>query len=210
MSWTGAQTAQELERLLVGGVVGLYQSFEITEVLAFRSGGPPTNLLTVTVAEPKEAPAETPRPSFVNDVPLSLKHCKWTVGVARYRVSLASMVETVGAFGRTGRWQAGLQPLQFGALAAVAPQFVPVDELPKSSWNRVLKNNFFQGAHVLELFDTTKPHVRTLLDDPRRLVELARGCSALCTYRPGWDVRSTGQRTDPVACYCHRITGCRT
>ncbi|WP_041377730.1 hypothetical protein [Polaromonas naphthalenivorans] len=51
---------QELQRLTAHGVIGLYRSFEITEILGFLQGQPhtqpPVNFLSLAVAEPDDSP----------------------------------------------------------------------------------------------------------------------------------------------------------
>lgn len=168
----------ELQRLTAHGVVGLYRSFEITEILGSQQGQPrtqlPVNFLSLAVAEPAEPPSgETPEMPFLNQNRLVLRGTPWNIGVARYRISVQALVEAVNRFSQTGEWKSGRRPLQVGTLAPVAPQFVPANSYQEHPWNRVLKNNFWEGAHVLELFDTAKPHVRFLLDDSRTLTQLA-------------------------------------
>ncbi|HDR8954984.1 TPA: hypothetical protein QDA82_005375 [Burkholderia vietnamiensis] len=174
MAWDVARTAQELQRLVAYGVIGLYRSVEVTEILGFQRGQPPTNFLTLAVAEPSEPPAsEIPELPFLNQERLVLTGTAWSVGVARYRIPVNALVNTVNHFSQTGEWKAGRAPLQIGTLAAVAPQFVPANSYQELPWNRVLKNNFWEGSHVLELFDTSKPHVRFLLSESRALTSLA-------------------------------------
>ncbi len=57
--------------------------------------------------------------------------------------------------------------------APLPPQFVPADTASPHPWNGVLKNNFWEGSHVLELFDAQKPDVEFLLDEPKLLKQLA-------------------------------------
>ena len=172
--WSVTQTAQELQRLLAHGLIGLYRSFEITEILGFKRGQPPTNFLTLAVAEPAEPPdGEIPKSPFLNEERLVLTGTEWKVGVARYRISLKALVDAVNHFSQAGQWRTGREPLQVGTLAAVAPQFVPANSSEEHSWNCVLKNNFWEGSHVLELFDTSKLYVRFLLTESRALTALA-------------------------------------
>ncbi|MEZ0192343.1 VPA1262 family N-terminal domain-containing protein [Ralstonia solanacearum] len=147
----------------------------MTEVLGVQ-GKTLTNVLTLAVAEPLEAPTELDW----NSVLLNgkdrhrLPGTEWDVGIARYRLPLETFLEKVAEFGATGQWKPGPISIQIGGLVAMPPQFVPADGSDHHPWNGILKNNFFEGSHVLELFDTTKPHVSHLLDDSRRLSNLAK------------------------------------
>ena len=60
-----------------------------------------------------------------------------------------------------------------GDLISAPPQFVPPDFGAPVPWNRVLKNNFWNGSHVFEWADAEKAALRPLFDDPRRLQELS-------------------------------------
>lgn len=181
-AWGVPHTVQELQRLLKSGIIGLYNSFEITEVFGFQRGQDPTNFLTLAVAEPAEPPATgIPERPFLNQGPLVLRSTDWKVGVARYRIPPQALMDALNRFSQTGVWKAGHTPLRVGTLAAVTPQFVPANSYQEHPWNRVLKNNFWEGSHVLELFDTSKQNIRFLLEDSKTLTNLAE---IISTYAP--------------------------
>lgn len=172
VAWSIGDTVQELQRLTAQGILGLYRSFEVTEIFGFQQGRPPINILTLAVAEPAQAPEDIPARPFLNQQPIALRSSPWKIGVARYRLPLQGLIDAAIRFSQNREWRAGHSPLQVGALVAVAPQFVPVNSHQEHPWNRVLKNNFWEGSHVLELFDTSKIHVQFLLDDSRLLTQL--------------------------------------
>jgi len=173
--WDVTRKLAKLKELLEPGVVGFYRSVEVTEVLGVQDTAF-TNILTLVVAEPLEPPSEIDWKSVLLNGKNRhrLPGTEWDVGIAQYRLSLEVFLGKVAEFGQTGQWKPGPSPIQTGTLAAVPPQFVPSDGCGHHPWNGVLKNNFFEGSHVLELFDTTKQHVRVLLDDSRRLTNLAK------------------------------------
>ena len=173
--WDVKKTLAKLDSLVELGIVGFYRSVEVTEVLGVQ-GETFTNFLTLAVAEPLEAPSEIDWKSVLLNGKNRhrLPGTKWDVGIVQYRLSLKAFLEKFAEFGETGQWQPSPTPIQTGTLAAVSPQFVPSDGCDPHPWNGVLKNNFFEGSHVLELFDTTKEYVRPLLDDSRRLTNLAK------------------------------------
>ena len=173
--WDVKKTLAKLDSLVELGIVGFYRSVEITEILGVQ-GKTFTNFLTLAVAEPLEAPSEIDWKSVLLNGKNRhrLPETKWDVGIVQYRLSLKAFLEKFAEFGETGQWQPSQTPIQTGILAAVSPQFVPSDGCDPHPWNGVLKNNFFEGSHVLELFDTTKEYVRPLLDDSRRLTNLAK------------------------------------
>lgn len=173
--WDVTRTLKKLEELVEPGVVGFYRSVEITEVLGVQ-GKALTNFLTLAVAEPLEAPSEVDwRSVLLNGKKRhKLPETDWDIGIAQYRLPLKTFLEKVAEFGANGQWKPAPISIHTGSLAAVPPTFVPSDGTDHHPWNGVLKNNFFEGSHVLELFDTTKPHLRFLLDESRRLTNLAK------------------------------------
>jgi hypothetical protein len=174
-TWGMSQTVQEMQKLMAHGVVGIYRSFEITEIFGFQPGKHPINFLTLAVAESAELPADDDSETlFLNRSPLKLHSTDWKVGIVRYRISLQTLMDAVNHFSQTGDWKPKSEPLQVGALRAAPSHFVPADSLEENPWNRVLKNNFWEGSHVLELFDTTKQHVQFLLDNSRLLTSLTQ------------------------------------
>ncbi len=183
IAWGITDMLQELHRLTQHGFLGLYRSFEITEVLGFQPGQSPVNFISLAVAEPADPPQdESLDKPFLNERRMVLPGTHWKVGIARYRVSLQALFDTISRYSKTGEWQPGPSRLQIGTFEPVAPQFVPANSHQEHPWNRVLKNNFWEGAHVLELFDISKPLVRFLLDDSRvlaNLAEVVRPCAPI-------------------------------
>ncbi len=171
MAWTTKQLVGELKRLVVPGVVGTYRSFEVTEVVGVRGAAQPINFLSIFVAEPGQPGTLDPRP--LNPQRLALRGVDLKFGVYRYRISVQALINCLTHFEATGEWKPGSVPVKVGTLAPVPPQFVPPDSFESHPWNRLLKNNFWEGSHVLELFDTTKPDVLFLLRETRLLTSLA-------------------------------------
>ncbi len=174
MKWTIEQLLQELKRLLKPDVIGFYESFEVTEIIGFQKDGPAMNFLSLFVAEPGQAPAGAVKPEFLTSERIELRGTDYKFGVVRFRITLQFLIDTLERFAKTGDWQTGQKPLKVGRLAPVVPQFVHPDFNDPHPWNAVLKNNFFEGSHVLELFDTTKDAARFLLSDSRLLTDLAK------------------------------------
>lgn len=174
MNWTTDQLLDELKRLLQPGIIGFYESFEVTEILGFQKDGTATNFFSLLVAEPGLPPKGTGEPECLTPMRIELKGSDYKFGVFRFRVSTQFLVDVVEHFARTGEWKTGPKPLNVGKLAPVAPQFVHPDFNDPHPWNSVLKNNFYEGSHVLELFDTSKDAARFLQRDSRLLVELSQ------------------------------------
>ena len=174
MKWTTEQFLEELKRLLKPGVIGFYESFEITEILGFQEDGTPTTFFSLIVAEPGLPPEGSVKPACLNPDRIEIKGSDYKFGVFRFRVSIQFLVGVLEQFAKTGIWQTGPKPLKVGNLVPVVPQFVHPDFNDPHPWNSVLKNNFYEGSHVLELFDTSKDAERFLLRDSRLLAELSQ------------------------------------
>lgn len=174
IDWDLVRTRAKLNELMEPGVLGFYNSFEITEILGFEDKKI-FNVLTLVVAEPGLAPSEIDWNAIrLNQERIQLPKVSCSFGVMRYRLSASAFLRKVEECEVGGHWKTSPADIKFGALAPTPPQFIPPDADEPHPWNGVLKNNFFEGSHTLELFDTTKEHLRFLLDDTRRLTHLAK------------------------------------
>lgn len=174
MEWTTEHLLEELKRLLKPDIVGFYQSFEVTEILGFQKDGTATNFFSLIVAEPGLPPEGEVKLECLTQERIELKGSDYKFGAFQFRVSIQFIEDVLKHFVKTGEWQTGPKPLKVGKLAPVVPQFVHPDSNVPHPWNGVLKNNFFEGSHVFELFDTSKEAARFLLRDSRLLTELSQ------------------------------------
>ncbi|QXR35983.1 hypothetical protein EGK70_000025 [Alcaligenes aquatilis] len=173
MKWATKQLIEELKRLLTPNLIGFFESFEVTEIVGFKKDGTATNFFSLFVAEPGSPPEGLVTPECLTRERIELKSSEYTFGVFRFRVPIQFLVDVMERFAQNGEWQTGRQPLKVGKLEAVVPQFIHPDFNDPHPWNSVLKNNFYEGSHVLEMFDTTKEASRFLLRDSRLLTELS-------------------------------------
>lgn len=161
----------DLVELIAPGRLGFYNGFEVTEIIGMRAGvEQPFNVLTLICAEEDVQPRT---PKFLGDrikVP-RMRGVKF--GVARYAVSVEKLSSAIKLAGETGKWQPCGAPLTLDHLTYSAPVLVPSDGRERVPLNGVLKNNFWDGAHVLELFDDTKTLVADLIRKPSCLMALA-------------------------------------
>lgn len=168
------QRMASLTALLVPGVVGVYTHFEATEVIAIRNGNEQAiNVFTLLVAENRgeEAPQAF---QFLNPKPLRCKSAKrWTFGVSRYTCLISELAPALIAMDETGDLSTSGNELRVGRLRALPSHFVPPDSLAHVPWNKVLKNNFWNGSHVFEWSDTRKNALSFLFEAPRSLQELS-------------------------------------
>lgn len=176
MPWGITDHINHLQKLLTPGVTGNYRSFEVTEIFGFHRDTPKqiTNFMSLLVAEPCDPPQGPPaKPVLLTGKPIELRGTPWKFGIARYRVSTQQILQALQHLDATGTWKPGHAELKVGTLTPLPPQFVPSDAAEPHPWNGLLKNNFWEGSHILELFDTEKSDVKFLLGEPKLLKQLA-------------------------------------
>jgi len=172
--WSPTAARAKLAQLITPGLLGFYTQLEVTEILAFRMGQEePLNVFSIFVAEERRTPAQTL--DFLNGKRrITLKGLKdWKFGVARYTLPIANISPLIEHLCETGEWKPCGKPLQVAKLTSIPTQFVPPDSTIETPWNRLLKNNFWNGSHILEWCDSQKNTLQPLYDDPRRLQELS-------------------------------------
>jgi hypothetical protein len=163
-----------LPALLANGVVGTYTHFEATEVFATKDGDKAAfNVFTILVAEDRLS--EVPQPlTCLNPSRIKLKSLPgWAFGIARYIRPIADLMPALAAMAETGEWSASGKALRVGKLHEVPQQFVQPDSMTAVPWNKVLKNNFWNGSHIFEWSDRDKKVFQPFFDDTRRIQELS-------------------------------------
>jgi hypothetical protein len=212
-NWDSQRSRQEISRLLTPGILGHYTNFEATEVFAAKGkGGVPFNVFFIFVAEELAADAAE-KPHLLNhERRIKVKSLPdWNFGINRYVSPIAELVPLLDTLCDAKEWRGSGRPLHAGDLISAPPQFVPPDFSTPVPWNRVLKNNFWNGSHVLEWADAEKAALRPLFDDPRRLQELSEAVR-VCTARlgqffgPAREHRHTTSRHRPHRQICARCS----
>lgn len=170
----------DLRRLCEPGVLGFYSQFEVTEVIGMPNGQDPFNVLTVLVAEEHASPKT---PDFIGDrisVP-KLKGVKF--GLVRYTRTLPEVFSAVRRLAQGEHWALSGLPLKLSRGCGIPPVLAPADSFRTVPMNAILKNNFWDGSYVLELFDEAKDLVSDLLTSPPRLMALAEAVSSRVPLR---------------------------
>ncbi|MCA8408045.1 hypothetical protein LGN09_24370 [Burkholderia cenocepacia] len=164
----------ELTQLLSPGVLGFYTHVECTELFANRRDHDGAfNVLTVLVAE-ERSNIEAPRARFLTPKPIRIKSLKdWSFGIRRYTLPIATLIPALTAVDAGEGWKLSGDELEIGKLVPMPAQFVPSNNGPAVPWNKLLKNNFWSGSHLLEWTDHGKEVLAPFSADPRRLQELS-------------------------------------
>lgn len=164
----------ELARLITPGVLGFYTHYEVTEVFAKQDGKSSViNVFSIAVAEDRGSEV-LQGPILLNSERIKLKSLAgWNFGVMRYTRPISELAPSLEVLRNTGEWKESGKTLYFGKVVALTPSFVPPDTATPVPLNHVLKNNFWNGSHLLEWSSQEKTSLKPLFDDPRRLQELS-------------------------------------
>ena len=174
-SWNSEIARQEMARLLAPGVLGFYTHFEATVVFGSPPGQhDPVNVFSIFVAE-ERLPDAAEEPHYLNGPRrIVLKSLNgWSFGVQRYLKPIAELGLAFDVLCESKIWQASGHPLPVGDLNAIPTQFAPPDSAGGVPWNRVLKNNFWNGSHIFQWADPAKTALKPMFDNPPVLQELS-------------------------------------
>lgn len=164
--------------LLRPGVLGIYDRLTVYEVFGVPKGQSPINVLTVAVAEDLAGVQEDHNPVVLTAQRIRVDGFRdWTFGVARSHRLLTRLDESLAAFGSGQAWALSGKSLGVGPLDVERPMFVARDGTQEVPINRLLKNNFWSGSHVIRLCDPSKAALLPFLDDRRRLQSLSEAIS---------------------------------
>lgn len=169
---------EDFDLLAKSGVVGLFGYFELIEVTRYCDGKPePTNVFTIAVALEKGAARKTEK---LNDQRIRANAIKGhSFGVFRSVLSVDAFRQALENYLTTQIWRPNGVSVSVAHLEPVARRFVPPSGSTDVPLNRVLKNNFFNGSHVLELFDVDKPSLQDLFETPTALLQVSEAVSGL-------------------------------
>jgi len=172
--WNPNIAIAETARLIAPGVLGFYTQFEATEIFAIPAGqSTPVNVFSILTAEDRlDAPLHAVK--CLNESRIRLKTLKgWVFGIQQYSRPIAELTQLFEDLCKTGEWKPSGESLQVGKVSPIPLQFVPPDSVDEVPWNRVLKNNFWNGSYLLEWADLQKTALEQLFQDPPRLQELS-------------------------------------
>lgn len=163
--------------LLKPDVIGFYNQFEVVTIFALPKSGKVRevfNILTILVAK-EELTDECQLESFLTPSLLNIQGIKdLSFGVVRYSVDMLEARSLLINLIKTQVWTANNKSLMCSSQFESIPKiFVPSDSTETVPLNNILKNNFWSGSHVFELFDTTKSKLQFLFDQPELLQNLS-------------------------------------
>lgn len=168
----------DFDFLAKSGVMGHFDHFELIEVIRYSDGkSEATNVLTLAIAVENGAARQTEK---LNDKRIRLSAAKgYFFGVFRSMLTADSLRQALQEYLTAKMWNPGGMPISVGTLEPVAKQFVPPTGSIEVPLNRVLKNNFFSGSYVLELFDAGKQSLQDFFKSPTALLQLSDAISEI-------------------------------
>lgn len=169
-----AEFLRNIERLSQPGVLGFYNCCEVTEVFAIAQDNSLVNVFSIVVSEEHSPiPAQT-EPDLITPELIRVNGSGYKgFGVCRYNINLERLHQITKEFIEHGYWKPNSKELMLGDILFTRPKFVPPEATESAPLNSVLKNNFWNGSHVLELFNQDKAHFRCFFDKPTLLQELS-------------------------------------
>jgi hypothetical protein len=182
-SWNSEIARQEMARLTAPGVLGFYTHFEATEVFASPPDEAlPINVFTILVAEEHASEIEG-KPKYLGGR-IRLKSPKnWGFGITRYVKPISDLVPLFNTFCDSNEWRPTGDLLRFGQLNSLPTQFVPPDSATNVPWNRVLKNNFWNGSYIFEWADPAKTALKPMFEHSPALQDLSEAIQAQVPIR---------------------------
>lgn len=148
------------DTLVEQGVLGFYQSCEVTEIYLCRKGdGKVLNLYTLMVFEDK--PFEIRNKHFIgNRIRTGDDH---SVGIRRYWTTVPEAKDSFDRLAARNEWSFdGTMFSNIPPLHHLPKQFLP--SINGGRLGSILKNNYHAGSYILESFDEEKTNVSFLLD----------------------------------------------
>lgn len=161
-----------LVRLLEPGVIGNYEWFEVIEV-GCSFGENFLNVFSIYVAIDGPPTARQAPSPFLNGKDRKIPRINgYSFGVSRRYVTVEEFLNAIKRFDENGKLETSTPPLSHGLLRVSSPAFYAPDGTQQVPLNRVLKNNFWNGSHVIELADSKKDGLQFLLSDVKAIAAL--------------------------------------
>ena len=168
------QFINQIKEFTQDGVLGFYTGYEVITIFGFAKDISLFNVFTLIVAVEGNI-NKYQDPKILNPKPISLKFKGNTFkfGVVRYFIDDVTLMNSLPMTISENNWNASGQNLNINSLTPIAKVFAPSDMTDEVPLNKVLKNNFFTGSYVFELFDTSKSNLKMLYDESALLQELS-------------------------------------
>ncbi|WP_157541661.1 VPA1262 family N-terminal domain-containing protein [Hymenobacter aerophilus] len=151
---------QDYATLTATGNIAFYESCEVTQLFLCDKEKRVYNLFTLASFE--EKPFVATDKQFLTEGMLRVTNTL-SIGIQRYWLTLPEALITFDTLLHTNKWDCqGNTSLILPTLTPLPKQFIPASDSSSVRANAVLKNNFDNGAYLLEFFDESKEYVDSL------------------------------------------------
>ncbi|MGY2573087.1 hypothetical protein C1N32_19825 [Vibrio diazotrophicus] len=153
--WEVFQTS--IEFLSSKGILGLFNAFQIIEILAFPPKeyhiSEPINIYSIFTCSDVDLENFDKPVEFVNrSNRIVLNKLKgWSFGIAKYNKSIDCVKGCIETYVNNRVWSPTNLPISTGELIPLKKQYVASDSFIEIALNKIIKNNFLNGSYVLEL-----------------------------------------------------------
>jgi len=164
----------EIERLLDDGVLGFYDRVEVTEIFGCLPDKSVQNIFTLIVSENRNGEGIC-KPKIINKDRIVLSKLQgWSFGILQYTKTISDILLNIKELKQEKTWSGSGNILKLeGDYLYHSSKFVPPDSFEEVPLNKVLKNNFWNGSHIIEWQNSTKSKITPLLESPTLLQELS-------------------------------------
>jgi hypothetical protein len=132
----------------------------------------------------RETIPEQTTPVFLTEKLITLKGSGFNgFGVNRYFLTVERLYQIINDFIEHDYWQPSGEELLIGNLDFTRSYFVPPDASDEAPVNNTLKNNFWNGSHILELFSQSMICFNIFLEKPFLLQELSERLQSIIPIR---------------------------
>lgn len=179
-----SQFVKNIIRLTTQGVLGFYNYCEVTEIFAVQPDSKIVNIFSIFVLEERALIPEQTTPVFLTEKLITLKGSGFNgFGVSRYFITIERLYQIINDFIDHDSWQPNGKELLISNLAFTRSYFVPPNATDEVSINSMLKNNFWNGSHILEFFAQNKTPFNVFLEKPSLLQELSEKLQTIIPIR---------------------------
>ncbi|MDO9179833.1 MAG: VPA1262 family N-terminal domain-containing protein [Agitococcus sp.] len=166
---------EDLLQMLKEGVIGFYNQIEVITVFGIKKGqSEPFNVFTLLVAEERKS-IDLIQEKLLTSKLIDIKGIKDVkFGVVNYSIHTQDLEGLISTAINSKQWKGlGKTLVLSNDISFNARVFVPANSFKEIPLNNVLKNNFYNGSYVFEVFDISKGLLSFLLDKPSLLQDLS-------------------------------------
>ena len=159
-----------MEKILAIPSIGNFKCIEFIEVIGKKDNNPSFNIFSLAVAH--ETDLTLTEKEEITSIKLKAdKSLKFEV--FKRIVSIEDFLNIISDLVTTEANEDDVNKFCYGQLRGIPPVYVPALERGKNEFLGLLKNNFFGGSHLIELFDESKEYVAPLIENLAALDELS-------------------------------------